>query len=96
VTDPVGAISPEPTDEEAAAIVAAMQTVMAGGGIKGGVVYGASDRHAAYPASNATAPVDLLATAYHCLGIAPDTVLHDSQSRPIAICPGTPIGELLT
>jgi hypothetical protein len=35
VTDPVGAISPEPTDEEAAAIVAAMQTVMAGGGDQG-------------------------------------------------------------
>ncbi len=35
MTDPVGAISPEPTDEEAAAIVAAMQTVMAGGGDQG-------------------------------------------------------------
>jgi Protein of unknown function (DUF1501) len=70
-------------------------TVLAGGGIKGGIVYGASDRHAAYPASNATAPVDLLATIYHCLGVAPETVLHDSQNRPIAICPGTPIGDVL-
>ena len=70
-------------------------TVVAGGGMKGGIVYGASDRHAAYPAANAVAPVDLFATAYHCLGIAPETTLHDGQGRPIAICPGTPIRELL-
>jgi hypothetical protein len=35
VSTPVGAISPEPTDEEAAAIVAAMQTLMSGGGDRG-------------------------------------------------------------
>jgi hypothetical protein len=35
VTDAVGAISPEPTDEEAAAIVAAMQSLMSGGGEDG-------------------------------------------------------------
>lgn len=70
-------------------------TVLAGGGIKGGVVYGASDRHAAYPAANATAPVDLLATVYHCLGVAPETVLYDSQNRPLAICPGTPIADII-
>ncbi|MFN0052218.1 MAG: DUF1501 domain-containing protein [Planctomycetales bacterium] len=70
-------------------------SVLAGGGIRGGVVHGASDRHAAYPAANPTAPVDLLATVYHCLGIAPETVVHDSQNRPIGICPGTPINEIL-
>lgn len=70
-------------------------SVLAGGGIRGGVVYGASDRHAAYPASNPTAPVDLMATVYHCLGIAPETVLHDAQGRPIAICPGSVIGDVL-
>jgi hypothetical protein len=70
-------------------------TVLAGAGIRKGVVYGASDRHAAYPASNPVAPVDLMATAYHCLGVPTEQTLYDSQNRPIAICPGTPIHELL-
>jgi hypothetical protein len=70
-------------------------TVLAGGGIRGGVVYGASDRHAAYPASDAVAPVDLIATAYHCLGVEPELVLHDNQNRPQVVCPGSPIGALL-
>jgi uncharacterized protein (DUF1501 family) len=70
-------------------------TVLAGGGIRGGQVYGSSDRHAAYPAANPVAPVDLVATAYHCLGVAPHQVLHDRLGRPQTISPGTPIGELL-
>src|SRR6202008_1992698 len=37
-------------------------TVLAGGGIKGGIVHGSSDRHAAYPATNPTTPADLAAT----------------------------------
>jgi hypothetical protein len=71
-------------------------SVVAGGGIRGGIVYGASDRHAAYPAANAVAPVDLMATMYHCLGIPGEQTLPDNQSRPQAICPGSPIHELLT
>lgn len=70
-------------------------TVLAGAGIRGGMVYGASDRHAAYPAVNPVAPVDLMATVYHCLGVHPDLTLHDGQSRPQVVCSGTPIGELL-
>jgi uncharacterized protein (DUF1501 family) len=70
-------------------------SVLAGGGIRGGMVHGASDRHAAYPMANPTAPVDLMATVYHCLGISPETVLQDGQGRPIAICPGAPIRDLL-
>ena len=41
-------------------------TVLAGGGIHGGIVYGSSDRYAAYPATNPTPPADLAATVYHC------------------------------
>ncbi len=69
--------------------------VLAGGGIGGGQVYGSSDRHAAYPASNAIAPVDLIATVYHCLGVSPDLALADQQGRPLVICPGSPIHDLL-
>jgi hypothetical protein len=69
--------------------------VLAGGGIRGGQVYGSSDRHAAYPASDAVAPVDLVATAYHCLGVPPDLALADQQGRPLVVCPGEPIRKLL-
>jgi len=69
-------------------------TVLAGGGIRGGQVYGASDKHAAYPALDPVPPVDLVATIYHLLGVHPHDVLHDQQGRPMVICPGTPIIRL--
>ncbi len=70
-------------------------TVLAGGGVRGGVVYGASDRYAAYPSANPVAPLDLAATVYHCLGVPPDLALPDNQNRPQQICPGTLISEIL-
>jgi hypothetical protein len=70
-------------------------SVLAGGGVRGGQVYGASDRHAGLPASNPVAPVDLIATAYHLLGVPSDQALPDAQGRPLVICPGSPIHELL-
>ncbi|MGE3317455.1 MAG: DUF1501 domain-containing protein [Planctomycetaceae bacterium] len=69
-------------------------SVLAGGGSKGGLVYGTSDRYAAYPASNAVQPVDLTATIYHLLGIPEELTLQDSQGRPLVVCPGRAIGEL--
>jgi hypothetical protein len=70
-------------------------TVLAGGGIKGGVVHGSSDRHAAYPASNPTKPSDLAATIYHCLGVPPRLELHDRLGRPSTVCDGSPIQAVL-
>ena len=70
-------------------------TVLAGGGIKGGVVPGFSDRYAAYPASNPTTPADLAATIYHCLGVDPRLEVHDRLGRPRALCEGTPIAAVL-
>ncbi|MFO1020425.1 MAG: DUF1501 domain-containing protein [Planctomycetales bacterium] len=70
-------------------------TVLAGAGIKTGQVYGSSDRHAAYPASNAVQPVDLVATINHCLGVSPDLMLKDAQGRELLYCPGTPVMDLL-
>lgn len=67
-------------------------TVLAGGGVTGGQVYGSSDRFAAYPASDAVRPVDLTATVYHLLGVPPHLELRDSQDRPLVVCPG----EVLT
>jgi uncharacterized protein (DUF1501 family) len=70
-------------------------SVLAGGGIRGGVVHGSSDRFAAYPATEPTRPADLAATVYHCLGIDPHLQLRDRLDRPQALCEGTPIQAIL-
>ncbi len=70
-------------------------TVLAGGGIRGGVVHGSSDRYAAYPASNPTTPADLAATIYHCLGVDPHLQLTDRLQRPLTLCEGMPIEAIL-
>jgi hypothetical protein len=43
--------------------------LLAGGGIKGGTVIGASDSRGMEPAADPVKPEDLAATIYHCLGI---------------------------
>jgi hypothetical protein len=70
-------------------------SVLAGAGIRGGQFYGTSDRNAAYPASNAVQPVDLIATVNHCLGIPPELTLADPQGRPVVYCPGNCVADLL-
>lgn len=71
-------------------------TVLAGGGVRGGVVYGKSDRHAAYPADKAVHPRDLIATAYHALGVPAGQSLDSSDGRTQFVRPGNPLLELLT
>jgi hypothetical protein len=70
-------------------------TVLAGGGVRGGVVHGASDRYAAYPAASATPPEDLAATVYHCLGVDLHTQLRDRLGRPLTLCEGAPVQAIL-
>ena len=65
--------------------------VMAGGGIRGGRIHGASDRVAAYPADDPVTPEDLLATVYHALGVDPRTPILDQQERPYPLADGDPI-----
>jgi len=69
--------------------------VLAGAGIKPGIVHGRSDRHAAYPIEGAVSPQDLVATIYHCLGIPADTELTDPLGRPIKLFQGEPIQGVL-
>lgn len=71
-------------------------SVLAGGGIRGGQVYGQSDQHAAFPAADAVQPVDLAATVYELMGVPSDLELRDSLGRPFVICPGQPIRSLFT
>ena len=69
--------------------------VMGGASIRGGQVYGSSDRRAAYPATNPVSPQDIAATIYHSLGIDPRTHLLDQQGRPFTLTMGgRPIGGL--
>jgi hypothetical protein len=56
--------------------------LLAGGGVQGGQVYGASDRHGAYPQNQAVHPYDMIATLYHALGIDPRTQYRDTLNRP--------------
>ena len=70
-------------------------SVLAGGGVRGGIVYGKSDKHAAYPAADAVLPRDLIATAYHALGVPENQMLPDFQGRPQFVRPGKVIKQLL-
>jgi uncharacterized protein (DUF1501 family) len=63
-------------------------SLLAGAGIRGGTVYGASDTQAAYVADSPVRPADLLATIYRTLGIDPATRVLDQTGRPIEIAQG--------
>jgi hypothetical protein len=69
--------------------------VMAGAGIAGGQVFGASDRNGAYPASNPIRPHDLTATIFHLLGIDHRSVFEDKLGRPQPITRGEPLRAIL-
>ena len=70
-------------------------SVLAGGGVRGGTIYGRSDKHAAYPAADPVAPMDLFATVYHLLGVPESQSLPDTGGRPHFVRPGRVIRELL-
>ena len=68
---------------------------MAGGGIRGGQVYGASDKIGAYPREGKVRPEDLSATIFHCLGLAPETEYLDPLGRPHPISRGEVLRAIL-
>lgn len=68
---------------------------LAGGGIQGGQVYGASDRHGAQPRDGKVSPQDLTATVLHCLGFQPDSELSDALNRPVPASRGEVIRAIL-
>jgi hypothetical protein len=72
-----------------------VQTVfLAGGGVTGGRVVGASDKIGGYPASDPQSPENLAATIYHALGIPPTGAWLDSVNRPHFVYHGDPIAGL--
>jgi hypothetical protein len=68
--------------------------LLAGGGVTGGAVHGASDKIGAYPAADPVTPADLAATIYWRFGLDPATEVHDQTSRPFRLTEGEPIRKL--
>src|SRR5207248_2422508 len=70
--------------------------MLAGAGIRGGTVYGASDSQAAYVKDDPVSTADICATIYECLGIDPDTAVPDRAGRPVRVAQGgQPIRDIL-
>lgn len=67
--------------------------MMAGGGVKGGLVYGSSDATATEPEFDAVSPEDLATTMYRLLGIIADKELMAPGDRPMEIVDGGSVIE---
>lgn len=61
---------------------------LAGAGIRGGQVYGSSDKIGAYPHTLACGPESLHATIFQALGIPLDATLYDRLNRPQRLTDG--------
>lgn len=68
---------------------------LAGGGIKGGLVYGSSTKDGGYPETCPVTPDDLAATMFHCLGIDHTQHMHDLQGKPVRPSYGEPVFGVL-
>ena len=73
----------------------AMSVLMAGAGIPGGQVVGATDKNGAYASENVHSPEDFAASLYTKMGIDPHKILHDAVGRPVPLVNGgVPIPDL--
>src|SRR5205085_9413229 len=66
----------------------AFSIVMAGGGLRRGVVLGATDRIGAAVTDRPITPADMAATILHAIGIDPATTLHTPLGRPVELASG--------
>jgi uncharacterized protein (DUF1501 family) len=73
----------------------AMSVFLAGGALRRGFVYGATDAQGFEPAENACSPMDVSASVLHSLGIRHDDMLETQSGRPMPIVGnGAPIASL--
>lgn len=71
-------------------------SLLAGGGIREGTVFGATDKQAAYPVSHPVSPGDVVATIYTLLGVDPHMTVPDLTGRPVHIAHGgDPIWDVI-
>ncbi|MBX7074425.1 MAG: DUF1501 domain-containing protein [Pirellulales bacterium] len=69
--------------------------VVAGAGVKRGFVHGQSDSTGSAPLSDPVHPNDLLATIYHSVGIAPDTIVYNHLNQPRELVKGAAVSQIL-
>lgn len=70
--------------------------LLGGGGLRTGLVVGATDRLGEQPRDRPVTPGDVIATLYHVLGIDPRTTILDRRGKPQPLLPdGTAIADLL-
>jgi len=68
--------------------------LLAGGGIRGGQIYGATDPRAEYPADKSVGPEHIARTVFHAMGID-DLHAVDREGRPFHLMDdGEPLLEL--
>jgi Protein of unknown function (DUF1501) len=65
--------------------------LLAGGGVRGGITFGSSDKLGAYPDSEAVTPADLAATLFWRFGLDPVREMIDLTGRPYKLADGQPI-----
>lgn len=73
---------------------AVQSVLLAGGGVKGGAVLGASDRQGGYPIRDKQTPESLAATVYDALGIDPHATWRDETDRPYHVYHADPFPDL--
>lgn len=72
-----------------------MTDLLAGGGIRGGQAFGASDRHGGYPTDHRVTPADIVKTVYHAMGVHDLSAVDNQQRAYNLLDEGTAIRELL-
>ena len=75
-------------------LASTISALLAGGGVKGGFVYGKSDANAMFPDEHPVKPEDLAATLFHLMGIDPASEIYDRNDRPLVIG-GRPLTEIM-
>lgn len=70
--------------------------LLAGGGTRGGAVYGESDKHGAFPERDPVTVGDLSATVLCALGIDHTSELRDNLNRPLPAANGRPVTEIFS
>ncbi|MBI3464938.1 MAG: DUF1501 domain-containing protein [Planctomycetes bacterium] len=70
--------------------------LLTGRGVKQGMVFGSSDKHAAYPVDHPITSGDIVATIYHLLGVDPHLSVPDLDGRPVHVAHGgSPILDVI-
>jgi hypothetical protein len=70
--------------------------VIAGAGVKRGLVYGKSDKTGSAPLENPVHPRELLATVYHCVGVNPATIVYNHLNQPRELVQAEAVTSILS